>query len=146
MNAKSLAVIILSLVFLAPAMAKDFPTGKFTMYGEPHHKVNAFCDRGATLTMDKTTLNGNVAMLENFLQGACEMFVPANPRLFKITSVTDDGCGSTIYKGSFQGNRGLVEIEITDNRGRMCENVIPALIVVTERTEEGEHTLYSHDR
>ena len=146
MNAKSLAVIILSLVILAPAMAADFATGKFTMYGEPHHKPNAFCDRGTALTLDKTTLNGNVAMMENFLHGACEIFVPANPRLFKITSVKDDGCGSTIYTGSYEGNRGRVEIEVTDNRGRMCENVIPALIVVVERTPEGEHTLYSHDR
>lgn len=146
MNVKKIAVIILSLVCLAPAMAADFPTGKFTMYTEPNHTVTPFCDRGTTLIMDKTTLNGDVAILENFLKGACEIFVPANPRLFKITSVKDDGCGSKIYTGSYQGNRGMVEIQIIDNRGRMCENVIASLIEVHEKSENGEVVYYSHDR
>ena len=146
MSLKSVAAVLLSLVIMAPAMAADFPTGRFTMYSEPHHKVDAFCDHGVTLTMDKTTLNGNVAMMENFLKGACEIFVPADPRMFKITGAKDDGCGSKIYTGSYQGNRGTVQIEITDNRGRMCENVISALIEVVEKTPEGERRFYSHDR
>jgi hypothetical protein len=146
MNARSLAVIILSLCVTVPAMAADFATGSFKLYGEPHHQVNNFCDHGTKLTLDKAAVNGNVAFLENFLHGACEIFVPANPRMYKITSVKDDGCGSTIYKGSYQGNRGTFEVEIVDNRGRLCENVIPALIVVTEKGPNGEATMYSLDR
>ena len=140
------SIVILSLAMSVPATAADFATGRFTMYADPHHKVEAFCDHGTTLTLDKGALNGNTALLENFLKGACEIFVPANPRLFKIASITDDGCGSTVMKGSYQSNRGTVEIEITDNRKRMCENVIPALIVVKEKTEQGTATYYSLDR
>lgn len=143
---KSLAIIILSLVLTAPAMAAEFATGSFELYGTPHFQPNGFCDRGVKLTLDRTQLQGNVAFLENFLHGACEIFVPANPRHYKITSVTDDGCGSRVYRGTAQGARGQHEIEITDNRGRLCENVIPALVVVTERGPDGEQTLYSHDR
>jgi hypothetical protein len=94
---KSIALVLWSLALLAPASAADFRTARFTMYGEPHHKVDSFCDQGTYLTLDKTTLNGDVALLENFLKGACRMIVPPNPRLFKITSVIDDGCGSKIY-------------------------------------------------
>ena len=143
---KSLAIIILSLVFTVPAIAAEFATGAFELYAEPHFQPGGFCDKGVRLTLDKTALQGNVAVLENFLNGACEIFVPANPRHYKITSVTDDGCGSRIYKGTRQGQRGTYEVEIVDNRGRLCENVIPALVVVTERGPDGEATLFSHDR
>lgn len=143
---KSLAIIILSVVLCAPALAAEFATGSFDLYAEPHFKPQGFCDKGVRLVLDKTELQGKVAFLENFLNGACEIFVPANPRHYKITSVTDDGCGSTIYKGKTSGPRGTYQIEIVDNRGRMCENVIPALVVVTERGPDGEKTLYSHDR
>ena len=146
MNAQRLAVIILSLVVLAPAMAADFPTGKFTLYAEPHHKVDAGCDHGTTLVMDKTTLNGNVAILENFLKGSCEIFVPANPRLFKLTSAKNDGCGSMVYTGTFESNRGPVTLTIVDNRPRTCENMIASLIEVHEKSAEGERVMYSLDR
>ena len=142
---RALEIIILSLVLAIPAMAADMGTGTFLMYPEPHHKVEAGCDHGTKLTLDNANLNGNVAFLENFLKGGCEIFVPANPRMFKIAAIKDDGCGSKVYTGSFQSSRGTVEIEIVDNRGRMCENMIAALIVVTEKTPEGSHTLYSLD-
>src|SRR5438105_2311076 len=118
---RALNIIILSLVLAIPALAADMGTGTFLMYPEPHHKVEAGCDHGTKLTLDKANLNGNVAFLENFLKGGCEIFVPANPRMFKIASIKDDGCGSKVLTGSYEGPRGTVTVKIVDNRARTCE-------------------------
>ena len=143
---KRLGLCLLTLVLTAPAMAAGFATGTFDLYGEPRHQVNAFCDHGTRLVLDKASVQGNIAFLENFLRGACEIFVPPNPRHYKITSVSGDGCGSLIYKGTSTGPRGPMHIEITDHRTRVCEDVIPALIIVKEKGPEGERVLYSKDR
>lgn len=145
MNFKHFGALLLSLALITPALAADFKTGSFELYDQPHHKVDSFCDHGTKLVLDKAEVQGNMAHMENYLRGACEIFVPPNPRTYKITSVKDDGCGSRIYKGTYQDNRGVGAVEIIDNRGRTCENVIAALVVVTESGPDGSHIMYSRD-
>jgi hypothetical protein len=146
MKKRLLATCLLALALSGPVLAGGFATGTFDLYGEPRHRPDPFCDHGTRLVLDKAAVSGNVAFLENFLRGACEIFVPPNPRHYKITSVTPDGCGSMVYKGQVHGGGGLQEIEIIDHRTRVCEDIVPARIVVKEKGPDGHRTLYSHDR
>jgi hypothetical protein len=105
----------------------------FHLFDKPHAQTGGFCDRFVTMNL-MTSPDKNVAKLENSLEGVCEIVVVPDPRTYNLTG-KEDGCGSMIYKGTTTANGRNFSIEITDNRGRTCENVIAALIVATEQIE-----------
>lgn len=115
----------------APASAATF-----RLYDKPNATPDGFCDKYFELKLSPTS-----ATMTNKLAGSCEIFVPPNPRTYTL-SVKDDGCGSKVYTGK-SGDR---LITITDNRARLCENVIAALVVVTETTAGAARQFYSYDK
>jgi hypothetical protein len=113
------------------------------LYGEPNVQPQGICDRVTDLVLKTGSVNR--ADLTDGLIGMCEVLVAPNPRSYKNLRAQDDGCGSTIYTGSRKVASEQVFITITDNRGRTCEDVVPALIVVNERTRGMDKTMYSYD-
>ncbi len=103
------------------------------MYDEPFATPNAMCDVHVKLDL---TIKGNKATAEvsNALDGYCELYVAPNPRTYNLKK-SGENCGSIIYKNA------TGDVTLTDNSFRLCEDVIPGLIVLEE---EGQ-TLYSKD-
>jgi hypothetical protein len=121
--------------------------GSFKLYGVPNADPNPLCDVHTSLTLSAD--GGSSAHLEEGLAGACEIFVIPNARDYPLT-LSGVECGTKIYSGSFLRGIERFSVKITDNRTRLCENVIPALIVV-EETRDGElgpitTTKFSHDK
>lgn len=139
-------LICLSLLALtAPTFATGFKTGSFELYAQQGYKPTGSCDIGSKLVLDQAVIKGNLVFLTDFVAGVCDLYVAPNQRYYEISSVTNDGCGSEIYKGWRDGNGGPYEVEVVDNRLRTCEDIIPALVVVTETGPRGDTTLYSYD-
>jgi hypothetical protein len=131
MNAKFLFLALFSSAALA---APD----TFKMYDQPNAEPNESCDIYTQLKLDVNG-DGGTAKLENRVSGGCEIYIAPNPRSYELIG-EEDGCGSYIYRDA-NG-----EIEITDNRGRLCEDVIPALIVMDEIIgDDAVRTKYSKD-
>jgi hypothetical protein len=114
----------------------------FKLYTEPNFQPNPTCDVHTLLVLE-TGPSGNKASLSNVLTGQCELFVSPNPRTYSNLQVEDDGCGSKVYTGQRSVGSEADLITITDNRARTCENVIPALIVVNEKSRGFDRTLFS---
>ena len=108
--------------------------GVFAMYPTRDHQPTG-CDQGVRLTLDHTEQLGAFAVAENFLEGFCEIFVSPDPRIFRLMDSQED-CGSKVYTGEGWRNGERYSVKITDNRGRICDDVIPSLIVL----EEGDRT------
>lgn len=138
-----LAVLFVSLSLAGVVSAQSLGTGTFELYSKPGYQPTGTCDVGVRLVLDKAEILGRIAYLENFVHGVCELHVSPNPRMYRITSVEDAGCGSVRAKGSRQDSRGVTDIEIVDHRRRVCEDLQPAVIIVTEKGPEGQSRLYS---
>jgi len=93
---------------------------------DPKAKVDDFCDVYTELKVVKTKSGTLKAKLENKLAGTCEIAIVPDAREYTLTQSED--CGSAMYKGS----KGKDSIDIQDNRSRMCEDVRPSTIEVTE--------------
>lgn len=131
--------------FTTSSFAADFKTGSFELYQQIGYVPRGKCDIGSTLVLDQAEIMENLAFLSNFVAGVCEVRVDPNPRYYKISSETPDSCGSVTYKGSRRAQDGLYELKIVDNRSRTCQDLIPALVVVTEKGPQHQRTLYSYD-
>jgi hypothetical protein len=134
-----LFLAFITILNVAPAFAT---VQKFRMYSKPHTKIDRVCD---VYTELKLNIVGDAAKatLTDKVSGLCEMYRPENKRSYTL-ELTKTDCGSRIYTWSDGGDR---EASIVDNRGRVCENLVPALIVVREinSDESTERVLYSHD-
>lgn len=121
----------------------------FRLYGEPNAKPSAFCDMHTRLDL-KTASNGNrYATLSEALSpgSACEIAVIPNPRTYRLKK-TSDSCGSTIYSATARTKDGAWALELTDHRGRICEDLVPAQIITKETKPGVDHPVvsYSLDR
>lgn len=129
----------------AEANAAGVAAGSFKLYDQPGATPTPFCDVHTTLT-----LGAGKANVAEALSGACEIYVAPNPREYALTAA-GTSCGSRIWTGKAQRGIELYSITITDNRTRVCDDLIPALIVVEETIETpdtGPLTTrkYSYDR
>lgn len=137
------AVLIGSSVF---AVAPKFREERFKLYLDPRHEVTPGCDMHTELTLDTAKLSGKLALLENRLSGMCEMAVSPDQRVYKVLSVQED-CGSVVINAQWLTEQGrLRQLRVQDNRTRICEDVRPALIEVTETRANGDSVrMYSSD-
>lgn len=128
------------------ANAAKVGPGSFKLYSQPHASPNPNCDVHTRLTLAAATYS--TAKLEEGLEGFCEIFVEPNPRTYRLRLAGTD-CGTRIYAGSVTKKGKKYSVKITDNRTRLCENVVAAAVIV-EETVPGfpgaiTTTKYSHD-
>ncbi|MBP9707760.1 MAG: hypothetical protein KBD78_08945 [Oligoflexales bacterium] len=103
---------------LAPST--KIQAGQFRMYDTLNPEINEFCNTYTSLKMDYSeVLGGNIALLEEVLEGDCDKVLIANQRYYVLTLDKNHEEGSPkIFKGlhiDANGNRN--EITLTDNRG-----------------------------
>jgi hypothetical protein len=110
------------------ALTTRIEPGSFKLYSDANHKVNQGCDVFTSLVLK----NGPAAAtLEEHVGGFCEIAVVPNARTYRLKQ-TGTSCGSKIYSGSFRKQGKTHSIKITDHRTRLCEDVVPAAIIVEE--------------
>ena len=130
----------LFLTFIGTMIASQVALAEsknFKMYREPFAKVNVNCDIYTKLVLE---VDGNTAFakLSDHVGGFCEIHVDENKRSYQL-AISGTDCGTKIYQQD-------AVAEVVDNRGRRCENMIPALIVLKEYDQNGnESVLYSKD-
>jgi hypothetical protein len=123
--------LLIVLAFMSlPAFGNSVAEGRFKLYSEPGFKPNAGCDVHTSLILDNSNLLGSFAVVENGLDGFCEIYVHPNTKLFRIIE-TETSCGSKYYEGEFYGVGQRLKIEITDHRSRVCRDVVPARVIIT---------------
>lgn len=135
-------VFVLSCTSLS-ALATEVTPGKFQMFSTT--EPNEFCETGTELVLDNGELSGSIALMTNFVMGMCEIAVFPNPRFINL-ELKGEKCGSKIYEGKLIEDGRMRTIEITDHRLRLCEDMIPSLIVMKMTDSAGFHgTMYSLD-
>jgi hypothetical protein len=140
---RSFLAVLLTALPLASAWAESpLQPVSARLYGQRGYQEGGGCDVGTHLVLDRGQLFGDFAYLENFVNGVCDLYVPPEARTYRL-STGRDGCGSLVYTGSIPGTQRTVEI--VDNRTRICDDVIPALLVVIEREGDEVRQLYSVD-
>ncbi len=112
------------------AVATGVTPGTFRLYDQPGH-VPSGCDIYTKLELAND--GGAKATLSEQVGGMCMIAVLPNLRSFHLHQ-TGDGCGSKIYEGKRTTADGVDSIKITDNRTRVCMDMVAAAIVVEETT------------
>lgn len=128
------------------AMASDAVqiTGTFDLYNEPNKDLTG-CDIGSQILLDNSELLGPTAIMSNFVEGQCDIYIPKNTRIFDLVLAATP-CGSKVWVGTFEGRNGFRKIKITDHRSRLCKDLTVANVIVEETLEDGSlTTLYSQD-
>jgi len=127
---KGIVLSFVAFLFAVTTFAEDYKTGRFALWSKPNHKPTG-CDIGTALTLDKAEITGEVAFLQEFVDGFCEIAVFPNNRYYEL-KLTDTDCGSNIYTGERISGAGVDRIRITDHRTRVCRDLPKALIMVEE--------------
>ena len=122
---------------VAPA---PVPAGSFDLLLKPRYTPKS-CDQ-----LTKLDLKDMNAHMSDSLVAPCMTFAAVDPhtRDYHLTR-TGTSCGSTTYEASFTKGSDSWSIKLTDNRARLCRDVIPALIVVEETHNGQTEKLYSND-
>lgn len=111
------------------ANAAKVTPGSFKLYGQPRATPNPNCDPHTKLTLEASRYS--TAKLEEGLEGFCEIAVVPNPRTYRLR-LASTSCGSRIYTGSVTKSGKKYAVKITDHRTRLCEDVVPAAVIVEE--------------
>lgn len=112
--------------------------GEFELDDHPHG-VPSDCDVHTHLSL--TNDGTSSATLTETVGGMCRLAVMPNLRTYRLRLAKTE-CGSRFYTGSHKDKEGRTStLSITDHRARVCEDVIPAQLVVTENAT----TKYSRD-
>ncbi len=116
--------------------------GTFKLYDAPHAAPDASCDLHTKLELSAGYYS--VAKLENALTGTCELASPpADLRQYRLR-LDSTSCGTRIYAGTRKKDGQTYAVKITDNRARICEDVVAAAVIVEETRPDGaKTTLYS---
>ena len=112
-------------------IAGDIHPGTFKLYLISRQIPTPNCDVYTVLEL-ANGFSGPVATLSNAVTGPCEIAVDSTPRVFNVNEIAGD-CGSRHYAGT--------GIQITDNRGRLCEDLIEADLITKEVTDSEEERL-----
>lgn len=125
----------------APSEPQAVRPGTFKMYDAPNAVADE-CDAFLSLTLSAD----RKARLHTASNAGCDLEVDPQTRGYDL-KVSDDGCGSKIYKGERTEGGRVISLVITDNRERVCENPIAALVELVESGyDAGEIKVYSKDR
>ncbi len=112
-----------------PAIVK-IAEGEFQMFKDPAHQLTG-CDVYTNLEL-KNTKSGPVAIVEERLQGLCEIHVEPNTRVYELRA-SEAGCGSLKYESREMVHRSLIPVlKVVDHRTRLCEDVRPNIVTMTE--------------
>ncbi len=111
------------------ANAAKVKPGSFKLYGQPRAQPNPSCDVHTKLDLKADYFS--TATLAEAVGGFCEIAVIPNARTYRLRLASVD-CGSRIYAGSVKKQGKSYSIKITDNRTRLCENVVAGAVVVEE--------------
>ncbi len=132
-----------AVMMILGASVASAATDQFQMYRTPNAAVEPFCNVYTSLTLTAPGANADAeAILARRLQGTCEIHVEPNLRAYDLTLVSNS-CGSKYYEGSV----GTAKIKVIDHRTRLCRDLVPAKIIMTETDTQGNTTtLYSKDR
>ena len=135
-------LILLTFATLFVSSATFASTATFKMYHDSNARVSPLCDVYTELNLDIQNRSA-VATLTNKVEGVCDIVVDPNKRTYEL-ELSSQYCGTKTY--TFDDGADS-KVTLTDNRGRRCEDVIPALIVVSElsRNHGTENILYSKD-
>lgn len=127
------------------ALKANIQPGTFKLYAQAGATPSQYCD--VHTQIDLKNVNGARAVLAERLGAGstCKLMVFPNAREFSLKKA-GTSCGSTTYKGSRQKDGKKYAITVTDHRFRLCDDAVPARIVV-EETAPGEPptTRYSYD-
>lgn len=117
--------------------------GSFKLYDELT-AVDPMCDVHTIL--DLQAKGGKLtASLRDAVDGVCKILLDETARTYVLKLDRTD-CGSMIYKGLGEVDGEQRTIEIVDHRTRICRDVVPASIVVTEGVPSAEpRTMFSSD-
>jgi hypothetical protein len=127
------------------ALASERPS--FKLYAEAGHTPDAACDLFTQLTFTTSEdYRTGRAELEDVVEGACKPGVDGTLRRYELTASEDD-CGSHVFRGMAKVSGEVREITITDHRTRTCRDLVPAMIMVDERSVKTERlqSLFSFD-
>jgi hypothetical protein len=111
------------------ANAAKVGPGSFKLYDQPRAEPNPSCDIHTKLDLKAEYFS--TATLTEAVGGFCEIAVFPNARTYRLRLANVD-CGSRIYTGSLKKQGQPYKIKITDNRTRLCENVVAGALVVEE--------------
>lgn len=147
-NPLAMAQETVSIPLPQPISAPEkIETGSFNMLPAPAADIDlAGCIEGFKLILDHSNAYPGFATLTNAQYGSCRGYaIPYTS--FVSLYVTDAGCGSRKYLGSYDDvNDGLINVEIIDHRTRRCRDFQPAQIIY-QTFQDGQliRKLYSHD-
>jgi hypothetical protein len=127
----------------------------FTLYTEMDPDLSSLCGTRTVLTLSsgrggnaRDPVSGRAVLyahLEDEAAGACRIHVDPTPRDYALLFEGDE-CGSITYSARWTLDGRAWSLSVTDNRERICENFVPAPLVVAERKDDGSvRTLYSSD-
>lgn len=100
------------------------------------------CFAKLDLDMDNAVLNGPVAFLRGEPGSSGGEIFDSSERIYRIT-LRDTSCGSSVYVGKKQTLYGTMQVEITDHRKRICQDMVPKEVLVLETGEFGLRCQYS---
>lgn len=112
--------------------------GTFRLYDEPRAEPTEACDIHTVLTLTHDE-SGSTATLRDVVTGVCFLYVYPNGRSYRL-SWRSDRCGSQTFDGETSVDGETRRITITDNRQRLCNDVVVAAIVVDEIDQNGAVT------
>lgn len=137
--------VLMSTVLTGSSFGEEFlpsfEVGTFALKDEPR-KGSAGCDLASRLVLDEGKILGSFALLNDYVDGLCPVYLEPNTRIYSLNYV-GSSCGSKIYEGKFESKGVLSTIKIVDHRSRLCRDLQPARIVVTETVDGVENILYS---
>jgi hypothetical protein len=124
----------------------------FRLYDEPNTEPGGRCDVHTVLTFapeEHEDSNPEAvvrhAHLRDTLVGDCRRAVDPDPRTY-VLRLEDVSCGSKIYTARLTTEGTPRFISVTDHSTRICKDLVPARIIVTEDSLAGDsRTLYSYD-
>ena len=132
----------------ATSGTSTFLPGEFDLGPKPHEPVDLSCSVHLSLA---NNLYWPMAILAESVSG-CEQPVERIPRLYRLHIKSADECNSTTYAGSmidpwpydppYPPPRSLVLI---DHRERICNDLVPARVIVEETVGGVTTTLYAGD-
>jgi hypothetical protein len=135
-------------IFISSSVSADMSPGSFSMFTMVNGPTGS-CDRGISLVLDHGQVLGDFAVLSNFVYGTCELFVPANPKFYKLELVEVNRCNHATYIGTRSGMNGIESITIIDGRESACSTSVvhqPKAMIelrLGDGEEVGDATFYS---
>lgn len=116
---------------------------EFRLYDSLFAEPGGTCDIFTKMTLDLT--EGYVGFEEK-MSGECKIAIAPDPRVYHV-ELTGTPCGSRVYQAHVTTDGKAREVTVTDHRSRLCRDMVPARIIVSETSMDGTdtRTFYTYD-